>query len=157
MNVLELRNNLASLDIPKKVEELNQAHSEEFLQANRDQMWDGKKPSGSDITPSYLNDPYFKTRKAADGYAKWKAALTPNPKRNKYAPNLYINGYFYSTLLLNPKEFRIEVKDSFGSKVAKSHSDALGVSTDNLKAIANRGYLKEFYEYFEKTTGLKVN
>jgi hypothetical protein len=154
--VSELREALMSLDIRKKVTELNKSHSKEFLSANKDQMWDGQKPDGSDITPSYLNDPYFKTRKQAEGYANWKMKLSRNPKRNKYAPNLYINGYFYSTLTLNAVDLAIEINDGFGNSVASDHPGVLGVSQENLRNIAEGGYLDEFWKYVEGITGLKA-
>lgn len=157
MNVLELRNNLLALNIPEKIIELNEKHAKEFIKANTDQMWDGQNPDGTDISPSYLDDPYFKTRKAAMAYANWKFKLTPNSKRNKYAPNLFINGYFYDTLVLNAKKPAIEVHDAFGSQVATSHPKALGVSMENLSDIAKRVYLPDFFKYLEDKTGLKVN
>jgi hypothetical protein len=158
MTILELRNNLLSLDVSRKVVELYEKHSNEFLRANKHQMWDGKNPDGTDISPSYLDDPYFKTRKAAEGYARWKQRITGNPNRNKYAPNLFINGYFYSTLILKASEKpTIEVHDGFGSKVASGHPKALGVSKEHLKEIADKYFLPEFFGYIESKTGLRLN
>lgn len=154
--VLELRNRLTSLDIPSQVVSLNEKYRYEFLSANRRQMWDGQNPDGTDITPSYLDDPYFKTRKQAEAYANWKMKITPNAHRNKYAPNLFINGYFYSTLTLNTTELRITVTDPFGAQVAASHPKALGVSMENLKSISDGGYKADFFRYVESVTGLKI-
>lgn len=153
-----------SLNIPEKIVELNEKHAKEFTGANARQMWNGKNPDGSDITPSYSNDPYFKTKEAARNYAKWKARREymnrsdlGQSSRNEDTPNLFINGFFYSTLELNAKTPAIVVKDPFGSKVAGSHQKALGVSQENLSDIAKRVYLPDFFKYLEDKTGLKVN
>lgn len=68
---------------------------------NLEQMYDGKTNEGVDITPSYLNDPYWNThggRKAAQAYSDWKDRITPNPRRTKGTPNLFINGYYHSSI-----------------------------------------------------------
>jgi hypothetical protein len=76
------------------------------------QLYDGKNSEGNDITPSYLDDPYFKTRKQAIAYARFKQKISPNPVRNFYTPNLYINGFFYSNLYVKVNGQSIEFDDS---------------------------------------------
>ena len=95
---LDLIENLNSLDLAAIATDITLRNKGEIVKDVKNQLWDGQKPDGSDITPSYLDDPYFKTQKQAMGYANWKMKLSRNSRRNKYAPNLYINGYFYSTI-----------------------------------------------------------
>lgn len=67
---------------------------------NKEQMYDGKTRLGTDITPSYYNDPYFKgDYQRAAAYSDWKDKITPNPRRTKGTPNLFINGYYYSSIV----------------------------------------------------------
>lgn len=69
-----------------------------YLFLQRDQLYQGKNAVGEDITPSYLNDPYFKDREAAQRYSDWKDDITPDPRRKKGTPNIFITGFFHETL-----------------------------------------------------------
>ena len=66
-------------------------------QINLQQMYAGLDRDGIDLKPGYLEDPFFKTRAAAQRYSDWKDKITPSSKRHKGTPNLYINGYYYSS------------------------------------------------------------
>lgn len=83
---------------------------------NLEQMYDGKTREGVDITPSYLNDPYWDThggRNAAQAYSDWKDRITPNPRRTKGIPNLFINGYYHSTISVTVAGERIVWSSTF--------------------------------------------
>ena len=95
----------------------------EIVHGIQGQLWDGKNSYGQDITPSYLEDTFFKTLSAAVKYAKWKAKLTPNPARNYYAPNLFINGYFWSTMGIDAKSLRIDANSAFGKPIVEKYGD----------------------------------
>lgn len=70
-----------------------------YTEMNLEQMMNGKRRDGQDITPSYLDDPYFKTYSQALQYSDWKDRIEPyTTKRNPGTPNLFINGYYHSTL-----------------------------------------------------------
>lgn len=64
----------------------------------RQQLLRGKGSDGQDLTPGYLEDPYFKSKESAMRYATWKWNNSPSTGRNFNAPNLYINGYYHSKL-----------------------------------------------------------
>lgn len=156
--VHQLRERLQAVNIREIALELYEKHSKEFERANRKQLWNGKKADGTNITPSYSNDPYFKTRKQAEAYARWKFSgkYSQGTTRDKDTPNLYINGYFYSTIVLSVSEKPVlVVNDTFGSQVESGHPGILGVGRENLKEIAQKYFLPEFYDYLEKTTQLK--
>lgn len=159
MNIVELADSLRGLDVQKKVTELYEKHSGEFLSANRDQMWNGKMPNGANITPGYMEDPYFKTKKQAAAYKKWKSSpgFMKNSSRDANTPNLFINGYFYRSLVLKVSDIPvIETNDPLGKSVAGDHHGVLGVSAENLQSIADKKFLPDFYAWFTKETGLTV-
>lgn len=105
---------------------------------NTSQLWDGLDSEGNELRPRYSEDPFFKTQKAAKAYADWKQRITPNPKRNPDVPNLYINGYFYRSIMVKEIESALQLttNDSFGSKVASEHRNALGLNKESLIALA---------------------
>lgn len=80
---------------------------------NRDQMYDGRRRDQEDISPSYYEDPYFKTREAAEKYSNWKDKITPNPNRRKGTPNLFIVGTFHGTITALAKGDRIKFDSAF--------------------------------------------
>jgi hypothetical protein len=103
---------------------------------NREQMMEGQTNKGEDITPKYADNPYFKSKESAQRYSDWKDDITPNSKRKKGVPNLFINGKFHNSLeaVLN-KDF-INVKtDSFGEDIIQVHRNVLGLNEESLKII----------------------
>ena len=70
------------------------------LDLNREQLYDGKDREGNDLHPTYFEDPYFKSPAQAAGYSRWKDKITPNPRRTPGVPNLFINGYYYKSIVL---------------------------------------------------------
>lgn len=89
--------NVRSLDMTEVVIDSFAGLEEKFNEENKAQLFAGKTKTGEDITPSYLNDPYFKSRESAQRYSDWKDKITPNPKRKSGTPNLFINGAYYNT------------------------------------------------------------
>lgn len=76
-----------------------------LVNAVRDQLESGLDGDEKELRPNYLNDPYFKTRKQAEGYMRWKERITPprpswlglRPRALK-TPNLRINGYYHESI-----------------------------------------------------------
>jgi hypothetical protein len=110
-----------------------QENDEKILSLNRQQLFDGKKSDGSDLSPTYLNDPYFKTREAAQRYSDWKDKITPNSKRKKGVPNLFINGYFHNSievdidkkgLSFSSNELGIDIVPKFGGDIFGLNSES---------------------------------
>ena len=151
--VTDLLSKLTSLDVDVLVSESNKVFATKMLSEFKDQLWDGKNADGNNITPSYLDDPYFKTKKQAEAYANWKNRITPNSRRDKNTPNLFINGFFYDSL-------RIETDRSisfngWGSVVTK-YSDQLNLSPDSKEVIKKEGFEDHFLKSIEAQTGLKM-
>ena len=109
-------------------EKINSIVGEIFIEKNKEiihgikgQLWDGKTGEGKDITPSYLDDPYFATKEKALAYAKWKASITKNSNRNFATPNLYINGFFHSSLFID-NSFRV-ASNGFGNPIIEKYGE----------------------------------
>ena len=103
---------------------------EDLLSLNKTQMFDGKTKTGQDITPSYLDDPYFKSRESAQRYSDWKDSITPNPKRKKGTPNLFIVGTYHNSLEIKVGNGQIDTRSSFvkaSSIEAKFGGDIYGL------------------------------
>jgi hypothetical protein len=98
MTIGRLISNLDKIDLEKVVQEVVTETKDEILHAQREQLLEGKLSTGQDITPSYLEDPYFKSRESAQRYSDWKDKITPNPKRKKGVPNLFIVGTFHNSI-----------------------------------------------------------
>lgn len=86
---------------------------DDLLQTNKDQLFDGKLKTGQDLSPSYLDDPYFKSAASAQRYSDWKDLITPNANRKKGIPNLYINGAFYMSLSVEVAGSSVMMGSSF--------------------------------------------
>ena len=79
--------------------------SDDILELQKIQLFEGKASSGEDIRPYYSEDlkpkGYFHSVEAAGRYSAWKQDGISYPyraKRNPDAPNLYINGRFHDEL-----------------------------------------------------------
>jgi hypothetical protein len=88
---------LQSLPINDLADESVTETADNYVGLNNEQLYEGKTNDGPDITPGYLDDPFFKTKEAAQAYSDWKDRITPSPKRKKGTPNLFINGFYHST------------------------------------------------------------
>lgn len=86
---------------------------DDIVQQIRDQLWNGKNGDDENISPSYSEDNFFKTREAAVKYVKWKTKITHNSKRDPDSPNLYINGKFHKSLYADVRDHDMEIKSNW--------------------------------------------
>ncbi|RYZ78338.1 MAG: hypothetical protein EOP04_29920, partial [Proteobacteria bacterium] len=138
MDALELIENLKQLDIPAAASAGLFRAREDFVLLNQQQMLEGKLANGRDIYPTYFEDPYFKTPEAAKRYSDWKDKITPNPKRKKGVPNLFINGAFHNSLTLEVQDQEYLVNASFFKAEAiidKFTEDVLGLNENNAEIL----------------------
>jgi len=70
----------------------------EIRSYNLQQMLDGETNTGAFISPKYVDDPFFKTREAAEAYSRWKDRISPPSTRPSGVPNYYINGFFHQSI-----------------------------------------------------------
>jgi len=158
IDVAERIKNLA-LHIEKEVSVIIDNTKEQILIKNKQQLMEGIKGDGNEITPSYLNDPYFKTREAAQRYSNWKDKITPNSKRKSGTPNLYINGFYHNTIEINVKGEKIitENKTTIGKKIEQKYGDTLyGLNETNNQAYIKETFFPALKVYIEETTQLQM-
>jgi hypothetical protein len=127
MDALELLGNIEQLDIVKVAGEALAECTEEFVNLNREQLLEGLLSTGHEITPSYFEDPFFKTPEAAKRYSDWKDQITPNPKRSKGTPNLFIIGSFHQSISMEVKEGEYEIGSDY-----KDAESITGKFTENI-------------------------
>ena len=79
-------------------------HADDIMEQQHIQLLEGKGSDGNDLRPYYTEDlqpsGYFKSQQSASNYMAWKETLNYpySVTRNSNAPNLYINGRFYSEM-----------------------------------------------------------
>lgn len=95
MKISDAIRKLERLDPEKALSDAVSQTLEQYEEFNKDQLYAGKDKHGNDLSPTYLNDPFFKTPASAQKYSDWKDKITPNSKRKRGVPNLFINGRFY--------------------------------------------------------------
>jgi hypothetical protein len=127
---------------------------------NREQLLAGKTRDGRDLSPTYQEDPFFKSPEAAQRYSDWKDRITPNANRKPGVPNLFINGRLH-----NAFEVKIQGQNVFysanvpyGGKVEEKFSDKIY----GLGGVYKMEYLNEslgpvFRSSITSIIGLKFN
>lgn len=114
----------------------------ELVDFNRQQMMEGKRRDGNDISPSYLEDPWFKSLKQAQAYSNWKDRITPNPERKKGVPNLFIVGTYHNTIEAFMRDKKIVFHSTFDG--AADIEKTFGDEIYGLNAEKRVEYIKEF-------------
>jgi hypothetical protein len=107
-----------TLDVNSSINSAFEKNKERLLELNRLQLLEGKTKLDTDITPSYIDDPYFKSAIAAQRYSDWKDRITPNPRRRKGTPNLYIIGTYHRSLDVSIQGEVISFPSSFRGAAA---------------------------------------
>lgn len=97
--VKNLYRRLKEIDLDKIAIDSVEETKDYYTMMNLEQMMNGKRRDGQDITPSYFDDPYFKTFSQASEYSDWKDRIEPfATRRRPGTPNLYINGYYHNSI-----------------------------------------------------------
>jgi hypothetical protein len=131
-NIRQIQNEVVSNVLSGKENEITNLQTTQFF--------NGKSSKNQDLRPYYSEDSYFKTIESAHKYIAWKERITPNAKRNPDAPNLYINGYFYSKINseVNFSNLTIRTEGLFADKIAKKYDNLLGLNFESLEYIKNK-------------------
>lgn len=126
-----------------------------IIDMNKSQLYDGKDIQGNDIRPLYSQDSFFKTESQAKGYIKWKSKITPNPRRNPDAPNLFINGFHYSLigLLKKGRDIVIGVKsqNAITSSIDSKYKNIYGLNSENQSKIDKEIIIPAINDFLKRT------
>lgn len=143
------------------IEQCIQAHADFAVDAVNEQMESGLDGDEKELTPSYLADPYFKSRKAAVGYMRWKERITPPRasqlglrERPAKTPNLRINGYYRASIQAAPTQGGLRISShgaDFAPDVERKYGDALYKLGRTARRKFYRDYLRrDLREYYAK-------
>lgn len=139
--------------IPETVENAIYKNEKEIIQLQKNQIYDGQNNKGEDLRPLYTEDSYFKTQGQARGYIKWKQQITPNPRRNPNAPNLYVNGYVHRNIIIRNESGNIilDINDriGFADELKAKYQDLLGLNPKNQLYINNERIIPEIWELLQ--------
>jgi hypothetical protein len=119
MTIAGLKRKFDTLDTDTLINNALSGTQNDIRDLNLEQMYDGKTSKGVDITPSYVDDPYWDEhggRAAAQAYSDWKDKITPSLRRNPGTPNLFINGYYHSSISVIAGKESIVWASSFNSE-----------------------------------------
>jgi hypothetical protein len=102
----------------------------EIRSYNLQQMLDGETNTGQFISPSYQNDPFFKTREAAEAYSRWKDKISPPSTRPSGVPNYYINGYFHQSIKVSRQGEKIVTESAWskGKNILAEKPELIGLN-----------------------------
>ena len=154
--ISDIQNRLKSINISDiSVESIDET-KDVFLEINKEQLLAGKTKKGVDITPSYIDDPYFKTPGAAQRYSAWKDKITPSDIRTPGTPNLYINGTFHESISINVSGPIINISASFkGNEIENKYtSDIFGLGGDFKTKYVSEDLIPVFLRKVRQATGL---
>lgn len=157
--ILTVANRIMQLNLEKEVPAIIDRTKEEILAKNREQLLEGRKKDGTELTPSYLNDPYFKTREAAQRYSNWKDKITPNNKRRSGTPNLFIIGSFHNSIKIEVKGDVFDIYSTYpeaGDIENKYTEQIYGLNKENKTAYIAETFFPRLKTYIESTTKLKL-
>lgn len=154
--------------------ECMQDNEEAFTKIVKEQLFSGIDGEGRELTPGYLDDPYFdrvrwfhwedgKMYHGAQGYQEWKKDITPPtpgqligyPARSVGAPNLYIDGTFYGTISAKalPDGVQIYTDSETGMKIEQKYGATIFGIADLGREWFNETYLIPALNDFYKKCG----
>lgn len=138
MTLTEFKHNVNSVDFKEIVIDSAMNEKELIAEFNKAQLWDGVTHEGYEIRPYYSEDPYFKSAQSAERYASWKQKITPNSRRNKDVPNLFVVGEFYKSIQAKRERDYIEVtsETTLGKKITNKFDNILGLNEPNLAELS---------------------
>lgn len=129
----------------------------DIIALNQQQLYAGRLADGSPVSPSYLDDPYFKSREAAQRYSDWKDEITPNEERPKGVPNLFINGFFYESwsITATAEKISFQSSDPNAADIEEKFSNRIyGLDDQNMGEYRRETFFPILKENIELQTGL---
>lgn len=127
-----------------------------LVEINREQMLEGKRRDGKDISPTYLEDPFFENVEEAIGYSEWKDSITPNPKRKRGVPNLFIDGTFHRSITMDVSGDSLKFHSTFeaAGEIERKFALIYGLNAEK-RTVFIAGWLrKEFVDRMKQSLKL---
>lgn len=153
MDLLDLQTRLQNIDLWEILTPILEKNKDVFVELNKQQLIDGQTSKGEGIHPKYNEDPYFKSKGQARGYAIWKKKLETSGQipasttKSFNTPNLYIKGTFHSNIYAAVNSFGIEIgAQGFGSDFDQKFHDIFGVTEEHLDEALSDKIIDEFIE-----------
>lgn len=157
MTVRGLYNKLIAIDHDEIARKTIEGTEVEIKEYNLQQLLDGKTNEGIDISPTYLEDPFFKTQEQAQAYSDWKDRISPRSNRRPGVPNLYINGYYHSTIKVQVEGDKISYNSTYGeaTDIESTFKNIYGLSPESKKKFVPFVLRPMFNFLIQQATGLK--
>ncbi|MCL1942626.1 MAG: hypothetical protein FWF54_03630 [Candidatus Azobacteroides sp.] len=158
--VSDVMNNLSSLNIEEMIQDIVKDDSGTLLDIQKEQLMAGQDNEGNPLTPSYRDDPFFKTLEAAQRYSDWKDRITPPTgtraysERPKGTPNLFINGYWQSGIKFIPENGLFENDNPLNTEIKPKYPSSLGLNPDGIKYYRDFYFDEKFFGEIHEKTGL---
>lgn len=117
--------------------------TDDIISLNQQQLYSGRLADGSPVSPGYLDDPYFKSREAAQRYSDWKDQITPDEQRTPGVPNLFINGRFYQSWSIRASATKInfESSDPDAMNIEEKFSEKIyGLDDENMDTYRRESF-----------------
>lgn len=149
---------LRSFDCKYEVQKIVDANKDDIIGKQRNQLLSGLDRDGEYIRPFYSENPWFKDKKAALRYAKWKASIFPDMGRPLDVPNLYITGRFHRSLFasITSDTYDIRFSDPEGASITAVHKKALGLNQVSKDDFKQNIFLPSFKQVFKQKTTFEI-
>lgn len=151
-------NRLQTVDTDAIAVKTLEGTEEEIRQYNLQQLLDGKTNQGTDISPTYLEDPFFKTQEQAQAYSEWKDKISPPSNRRPGVPNLFINGFYHGTRRVEIQGEKIVYSSSYGEQhgFEEKYKNLDGLNPESRKKFIPFVLRPVFNHLIQEATGLKL-
>lgn len=111
-------------NIDNKIASIVEENKDVLLSINKDQLLLGRDSEGNILSPSYIEDPYFKTKEHAESYARMKYALESKhnhriwfpaqyPDKDRNTPNLIVRGNFQDEMYITTGKDEFKINSTY--------------------------------------------
>ncbi len=140
-------------------------HSDVVEDIIHEQLYSGLNGEGQHLSPTYDDDPYFKSKQQAEWYKEWKRRITPPesgqklflPPRPVEVPNLFINGTFYFSIRTRREAESLKVYTGGfrdGPAIERKYGASIFMIGMEGKQYFTENILKDFLIKYWKLCGL---
>lgn len=152
MNLFQLNKKLNSINPNEIFKSKLNIHLDDILFLNKDQLMEGKTNKEVNITPSYSNDSYFKSKESAERYKKWKERITYDPRRDADSPNMFINGAFHKSIYisLGNNTYKIDSDSIKANDITAKFQNLFGLYPKNKEKIKTKLIIESWNDVIKK-------